>query len=83
MDLETRFEEAAERAGDLPRQDDETLLRLYALYKQATAGDAGHDRPGGFSFVARAKHDAWAARRGMSREEAMQAYVDLVDALAG
>jgi acyl-CoA-binding protein len=53
-------------------------LRLYALYKQATAGDAGGKRPGITNPVGRAKHDAWASVAGMTGPEAKQAYVDLV-----
>ncbi len=81
MDLDSRFEEAATRAQGLPRQDNDTLLELYALYKQATRGDAAGERPGGFDFVGRAKYDAWARRRGMGPDEAKQAYVDLVQRL--
>jgi acyl-CoA-binding protein len=59
------------------------LLALYGLYKQATAGDATGSAPGMFDFKARAKHDAWARRAGMSPEAAMGAYVELVATLAG
>ncbi len=55
-----------------------TMLELYALYKQATAGDAGGERPGLLDVRGRAKHDAWAQKRGMTRDAAMQAYVALV-----
>jgi acyl-CoA-binding protein len=57
------------------------LLRLYGLYKQATAGDATGKRPGMMDFKGRAKFDAWGERRGMSRDAAMEAYVALVDKL--
>ena len=83
-DLRTQFETAAKEAQTLPkRPDNDTLLKLYALYKQATAGDASGSRPGFTDFVGRAKYDAWAALKGMSPETAMQAYVDLVAALGG
>lgn len=59
------------------------LLSLYALYKQATAGDVTGSAPGMFDFKARAKHEAWARRAGMSREAAMTAYVELVATLLG
>jgi len=82
--LNDRFEAATKAATALPnRPDNETMLRLYALFKQARAGDVAGNRPGMFDMVGRAKHDAWAALKGMSPEKAMQAYVDLVASLGG
>ena len=63
------------------RPDNETLLELYSYYKQATDGDLTGERPSAFDFRARAKFDAWNARKGMSKEAAMKAYVKLVDHL--
>ena len=57
------------------------MLKLYALYKQATKGDAKGERPGGFDFVAHTKFDAWSEIRGTSAEDAMQQYIDLVASL--
>lgn len=83
-DLQQQFEAAAEASKQLPkRPDNDTMLRLYALYKQATAGDVGGSRPGGFDFVGAAKFDAWAKLKGTAREDAMRAYVDLVTQLKG
>lgn len=58
------------------------LLELYALYKQATVGDVQGDRPGMLDFKGRAKYDAWAARKSLPGEQAMSAYVALVERLA-
>ena len=81
-DLTTRFETAAEDVQQLPeRPGNDTLLRLYALYKQATVGDVEGKRPGMFDVRGRAKYDAWAGVEGMTQEEAMRQYVDLVDDL--
>lgn len=81
-DLRTRFETAAKEAQTLPkRPDNDTLLKLYALYKQATAGDASGSRPGFTDFVGRAKYDAWAALKGSAKEQAMRDYVALVESL--
>lgn len=81
-DLQAQFEEAARAAQQLPkRPDNETLLRLYALYKQATAGDASGARPGFTDFVGRAKFDAWEHLKGTDKETAMQRYIDLVASL--
>lgn len=82
MSLDQQFEEAVARSKQLTeRPSNETLLELYALYKQATAGDTSGDRPGMFDMVGRAKYDAWTKRKGMSGAEAKQAYVDLVGSL--
>jgi diazepam-binding inhibitor (GABA receptor modulator, acyl-CoA-binding protein) len=56
----------------------EELLELYSLYKQATAGDVSGSRPGMLDFKGRAKYDAWDARRGVSKERAMQDYIAVV-----
>lgn len=82
MSLEQKFEAAADRVQSLSeRPDNDTLLDLYALYKQGTEGDVSGKKPSRLKLKARAKYDAWKERSGMSREDAMQAYVDLVDQL--
>ena len=82
MDIKDQFEAAIENAKLLPSQSNETLLELYSLYKQATEGDVQGEAPSGFDFRGAAKFAAWEKRRGMTAEEAMQAYIDLVDRLA-
>ncbi len=82
----TEVEKAFEAAGIAVKTlakppDNEGLLGLYALYKQATAGDATGDRPGIMDVTGRAKFDAWAQRKGMDREAAMAAYTALVEKL--
>lgn len=79
MAQEADFAEAQERVKSLSkRPGSEDLLKLYSLFKQATAGDAAGKRPGMLDPVGRAKYDAWTARKGMDRAAAMQAYVELV-----
>ena len=81
-DLQTEFEDAAKRAQKISkRPDNETMLKLYSLYKQATIGDISGKRPGFTEFVGRAKYDAWAKRKGQDKGEAKQAYIDLVNEL--
>jgi len=81
-DLKTRFTAAAQEVQKLKsRPSNDNLLQLYALYKQATEGDPKGARPGIFDLTGRAKYDAWAGRKGLSADKAMQAYVDLVDQL--
>lgn len=81
-DLTQRFEDAAVRAKGLSRPSNEALLDLYALYKQATVGDVSGEQPGMFDMVGRAKFDAWTKRKGMSPDEAKEAYIELVDSLS-
>lgn len=81
-DLRQQFETAAQEAQSLSqRPDNDTLLKLYALYKQATKGDASGKRPGMFDMVGRAKYDAWSALRGVPPDEAMQQYINLIESL--
>lgn len=81
-DLTTQFQQAVTDSKSLDeRPDNMTLLALYALYKQATAGDADGDRPGMTDFVGRAKWDAWNELKGQDRDAAMQRYIDKIDAL--
>ena len=83
-DLTTKFEDAAKKAMNLPeRPDNDTLLKLYALYKQGSSGDVSGPKPGFFDFVGTAKYEAWAKLKGTKPEEAMQKYVDLVKKLGG
>jgi len=83
-DLDQQFEDAAAAAQKLPeRPDNDTMLTLYALYKQGSAGDVSGDKPGFFDFVGVAKYEAWEKLRGMSKDEARQKYVDLVRSLQG
>ena len=80
--LEERFNAAQAAAKNLPaKPDNDTLLELYSYYKQATEGDAGGARPGAFDFVARAKLDAWEARKSMKKDVAMRGYIKLVEHL--
>ena len=83
-DLKAQFEAAAAASKSLPeRPDNQTLLKMYALFKQANEGDAGGDRPGFADMVGRAKYDAWAALKGTSKDTAMQQYIDLINELKG
>ena len=82
MDLQTQFEQAtADSKNITSRPSNEQLLKLYALYKQATEGDIKGTRPGMFDFKGQAKYDAWASEAGKTKEGAMQGYIDLVGSL--
>jgi acyl-CoA-binding protein len=83
-DLDARFAAAAEASKTLPaRPDNDTLLKLYSLYKQATVGDVEGSRPGFMDPVGRAKYDAWEKLEGMSADDAKAKYAELVEGLAG
>lgn len=83
-DLKAKFNQAAEDVKKLAeRPDNDTLLKLYALYKQGSEGDVCGPKPGFFDFVGTAKYEAWAKLKGMKAEEAMQKYIDLVKKLTG
>jgi carboxylesterase len=79
--LEQAFESATTASRTLKATDNDTLLALYSLYKQASVGDVSGDRPGALDMVARAKYDAWSKKRGMAADEAMRGYIALVDEL--
>jgi acyl-CoA-binding protein len=81
-DLRALFERAVADSKRLTeRPDNRTLLRLYALYKQGSEGDAQGDRPGMTDFVARAKFDAWADLAGTAPATAQRGYIDLIESL--
>ncbi|MED5622234.1 acyl-CoA-binding protein [Ideonella sp. BN130291] len=81
-DLKAQFEQAVAESKQLPEKPDNmTLLKIYALYKQATTGDVEGKRPGFTDMVGRAKFDAWDGLKGKSSEEAMQEYIDLIESL--
>jgi acyl-CoA-binding protein len=77
-DLAQRFADAQARIKPVTGLGNDTLLELYALYKQATTGDVSGSRPGMMDLKGRAKYDAWTKRKGMTKEAAMEAYIALV-----
>ncbi len=81
-DLKADFLQAVEDAKHLAqRPDNDTLLKLYALFKQGNQGDVTGPKPGFFDFVGTAKYEAWAKLKGMSGKEAMRKYIEVVDKL--
>ena len=82
MSLQEQFDRALADSKNLPeRPDNMTLLKIYALYKQASSGDVDGKRPGFTDMVGRAKFDAWEGLKGTSKDDAMQQYVDLIEEL--
>lgn len=79
-DLKKKFDAAA--ASVLKAKKDpgnDTKLKLYAHYKQATEGDVAGEKPGFTDFVNRAKYEAWAKLKGTPADKAMEAYIKLVE----
>ncbi|TXI18231.1 MAG: acyl-CoA-binding protein [Roseateles sp.] len=82
MSLKDQFDAAVAASKSLPeRPDNMTLLKIYALFKQASAGDVEGSRPGFTDMVGRAKWDAWNELKGTSADDAMQQYIDLIESL--
>ena len=83
-DLQSRFEAALAASKTLSeRPDNATLLRLYALFKQASVGEVEGKRPGFSDLVGRAKYDAWERVRGQSSQAAMERYLDIANQQLG
>lgn len=83
-DLNSRFEAATLAVKALSeRPDNDTLLQLYALYKQGADGDVSGPKPGFFDFVGTAKYEAWAKLAGLKSDEAKEKYIALVKKLTG
>ena len=83
-EINSLFEQAVVASKSLEaRPDNDTLLQLYALYKQGSSGDVSGDKPGFFDFVATTKYEAWEKIKGLSSDDAMQQYIDLVKKLGG
>lgn len=81
-DLNTRFEDSVALSKTLgKRPDNPTLLKIYALYKQATEGDNTEKKPSFSDIVARAKWDAWTKLKGIDGDAARQQYIDLIGSL--
>jgi acyl-CoA-binding protein len=82
-DLKSKFEAAVANSKSLTeRPDNGTLLKIYALYKQATAGDNTEKKPGFVDMVGRAKWDAWNGFKGTTSADAMKQYVELIESLS-
>ena len=84
MTLQEQFERAVTQSRELTeRPSNEDLLKLYALYKQATTGNVSGERPGGFDFKGAAKYDAWTSLKDTDTDSAMENYINLVNTLHG
>ena len=82
-DLNAAFEAAVAQSKTLSeRPDNATLLKIYALYKQATQGDNEEKKPSFSDMVGRAKWDAGEKLKGTEGDAARQQYIDLIESLS-
>ena len=83
-ELDDQFQAAADKSKTLTeRPDNETLLKLYSLFKQGSSGDVSGSKPSFMDPVGRAKYDAWSKLKGTPGDAAKQQYIDLINKLAG
>lgn len=81
-DLDTEFAQAQDdvtKLADDPGNN--AKLKLYALYKQATAGDVSGKKPSRLDMVGRAKYEAWGKEKGLSSDDAKREYIDYARSL--
>ncbi|XP_011301720.1 acyl-CoA-binding domain-containing protein 4 [Fopius arisanus] len=81
MTTEEKFVAAVNVIKSLPKNgayqpSHELQLRFYGYYKQATEGPCQQSKPAFWEVVKKAKWDAWMRLGNMSRQEAMNNYVD-------
>jgi diazepam-binding inhibitor (GABA receptor modulator, acyl-CoA-binding protein) len=82
MALQEQFEAALVKVKTLTtRPSNETLLKLYALYKQGSEGDNNTKKPGMFDIKEQFKWTAWNDLKGLDKDAAKQQYIDLVESL--
>ena len=80
--IEEKFKKASESVKNLKnRPEDEILLQLYGLYKQATIGNINIPQPWAIQVEKRSKWDSWKMFENMPKAVAMTKYVEIVDNL--
>ena len=82
MSLDQNFAQSQENVKTLTKRPSDTqLLELYGLFKQASEGDNNSSKPGMFDIKGQFKWNAWKDKAGLSKDEAKQKYIDLVNGL--
>jgi acyl-CoA-binding protein len=83
--LDIQFEEAYKAISELSQEQfaPDTMLKLYAYYKQATYGDNNPEyvETNEIDLKNRFKLNAWIQLRGMSIGSAKKEYIKIVDNL--
>ncbi|XP_049633794.1 acyl-CoA-binding domain-containing protein 7 [Suncus etruscus] len=82
MSLQADFDRVSADVRKLKtRPNDEELKELYGLYKQSIIGDINIGCPVLLDIKSKAKWEAWNLKKGLSKEEAMKAYVSKAEEL--
>ena len=82
MSNSSQFLQAAEAVNQLSsKPNNETLSKLYGLYKQALVGDNTTDKPGMLDLKGNAKWNSWNNYKGYSKYQAEVDYIKLVNKL--
>lgn len=80
-ELNNKFKNAVEKASKIQEAlPPDTLLRLYAYYKQAIKGDS-FTMNTEQNIKSAFKFNAWIQLKGMSEEQAKQEYINLVNSI--
>lgn len=82
-ELKQKFENACNMVKTLPKKpDNDTLLYLYGLFKQATIGECNTEEPTGFfNNKDKMKWNAWKKMTLINKEQAMTLYIHAVNNL--
>ena len=82
INILSEFEKAKNRLESSSIEvDNETKLKMYALFKQATKGVCSVPKPGLTDFIGRAKWTAWSSLGQMSQIDAQKQYITTVEKL--
>ncbi|XP_050543924.1 acyl-CoA-binding domain-containing protein 6-like [Daktulosphaira vitifoliae] len=80
--LSTHFELAVSFISGSNLADNvELQLKLYGLYKQSREGPCNQPKPPLYDLKGRKKWYAWSEKGSMSKEEAMEKYIELVKSI--
>lgn len=81
-DLDTRFQEAFEKASNMTEQlPQDVMLRIYAYYKQATHDTIGYKQLSTNDLRNAFKTNAWMQISHISPEEAKELYIETINSL--
>jgi acyl-CoA-binding protein len=82
-DLEIRFRKAVDIAATMSQSSlpQDVQLRLYAYYKQATFGTIEYNTSANFDLRNAFKTNAWMQISHISRDEAKECYIELINSL--
>lgn len=81
-DLNTRFQEAFEKASNMTETlPPDLMLRIYAYYKQATHATVGYKQLNENDLRNAFKTNAWMQISHISQDEAKEKYIEIINSL--